>query len=120
MNKKLLLATAGTLLLIAPLAAMGTAPSPYAGPTPVPNPGVDINALITLVLDIVWVVFGAFAVIMFIFAGVGFITAQGDPEKVGVARNFVIYGIIGVVIALLAFSIPLILRTTLTSGGVAL
>ncbi len=50
-------------------------------------------------------VFGAVAVIMFIIAGVLFMTAQGQPEKVQTARQAFLWGVAGVIVGILAFSI---------------
>jgi len=49
--------------------------------------------------------FATLMVIAFIFliiAGYFFVTAQGDPEKVKTARNFVLYAVIGVLVALIS------------------
>lgn len=42
------------------------------------------------------------AAIAIIIAAFQFVTASGDPEKVGSARQFVLYAMIGVLVALLA------------------
>ena len=52
------------------------------------------NWLFTLLLII--------AVIFLIIAAFTFITASGDPEKVGKARNFVLYALIGVAVGVAA------------------
>ena len=45
------------------------------------------------------------AVIMIILGGVNYATSQGDPNKVNKAKSTIMYGIIGLVICLLAFAI---------------
>jgi len=52
------------------------------------------NWLFTLLLIV--------AVIFLIIAAFTFISAQGDPEKVTKARNFVLYALIGVAVAVAA------------------
>jgi hypothetical protein len=42
------------------------------------------------------------AVIYIIMAAFNFVTAAGDPEKVTKARNFVLYALIGVLVAFAA------------------
>ncbi|MFA6190395.1 MAG: hypothetical protein WC711_02680 [Candidatus Staskawiczbacteria bacterium] len=65
----------------------------------------DLPKLIEQIEILMWMVFGAIAVIMFIVAGILFLTAQGQPEKVQAARSALIWGIAGVVVGILAFSI---------------
>ena len=106
MNKKLLIATAGTLLLVAPFAAFAFS----AGTTPI-NQGIDISGIIQIILDVLWIIFVGFAIVMFVLAGFQMLQAQGDPEGVGKARMSVIWGMVGVALGILAFSIPFFVRT---------
>ena len=48
---------------------------------------------------------GIVAVIMIILGGINYATSQGDPAKVKKGKDTVLYGIIGLVIALLAYAI---------------
>ena len=48
---------------------------------------------------------GVIAVIMLIWGGIRYITSGGDAKKVTDAKNTILYAIIGLVIALLAFAI---------------
>ena len=50
-------------------------------------------------------IFGAVAVISFIVAGVLFLTAQGEPDKITKARSAFIWGVAGVIVGIIAFSI---------------
>jgi len=45
----------------------------------------------------------AFAALMIVVAGFTFVTAQGDPEKVKTARNFVLWALVGVLVGGLAW-----------------
>ncbi len=112
MNKKLIAASISVVLLAMPLATMAFNP----GPLPNTVAGLSINNLIDIIFGIMWPIVVAFAIIMFILAAMQFFTAQGDPSKVADARNFVLWGIVGMVVALLAFSIPFIVRNTLNNG----
>lgn len=60
-----------------------------------------VKTIINVVLGIV----GLIAVVMIIIGGISFITSQGDSAKVTKAKNTVLYGVIGLVVALLAFAI---------------
>ncbi|MBO7699190.1 hypothetical protein J6S39_00680 [Candidatus Saccharibacteria bacterium] len=50
-------------------------------------------------------VIGVAAVIVIIMGGVTYVTSQGDAGKVTKAKNTIIYGVIGLVISILAFAI---------------
>lgn len=48
---------------------------------------------------------GAVALILFVYAGIKFITSGGDPKQVAQARQIMTYAIIGTVIVLCSFGI---------------
>lgn len=77
--------------------------------------GFGLYSAINGILRLLWILFIAFAVIMFIIAGFNFLAAQGEPGKVKDARNALIWGIVGVVVGVIAFSLPFILQTVVTS-----
>jgi len=110
MNKKLITAVSVAMLAL-PLVSMAFAPGN------IPNVvNLSVEGLVDIIFKILWPIIVAFAIIMFILAAFQFFNAQGDPDKVAGARNFVIWGVVGMVVALLAFSIPFIVRNTLDSG----
>lgn len=53
------------------------------------------------------------AVIMILYAAFLFVTAGGEEEKLGKAKSYLMYGIVGVAVALLAYGIISIVSTTL-------
>lgn len=57
------------------------------------------------IINIIVGVVGIIAVVMMIVGGISFITSQGDSAKVTKARNTILYGVVGLVVALLAFAI---------------
>ncbi|MFH1968074.1 MAG: hypothetical protein ABIJ84_01660 [bacterium] len=71
----------------------------------IPIFNTDIYSLGVAIANIVWVVFTVIAVISFVVAGILFLTAQGDPGKITTARQAVIWGVGGVVVAILGFAI---------------
>lgn len=73
----------------------------------------NIQTLAEAILKAAGLVFGAFAVICFLIAGIMFLTAQGAPENLQKARSAVIWGVAGVVIGILAFSIIKIVSSIL-------
>ena len=60
-----------------------------------------ILALETLI-DWLFTILLIVAVIFIVLAAFTFVTASGDPDKVGKARNFVLYALIGVAVAVAA------------------
>lgn len=58
---------------------------------------VIINAVISLV--------GIIAVLMIVVGGQRYATSQGDPNQVKQAKDMIIYSVVGLVIAMLAFAI---------------
>jgi len=67
--------------------------------------GITLDSLINSIKNASWKVFGVIAVIAFIVAAVLFLTAGGDPEKITAARNAFLWGVAGVIVGILAFSI---------------
>ncbi len=104
MNKKSLIIPS-IILLTFPFVA-------FALPAQIAGIG-DLIARITLFL---WPIFIGFAVIMFLYSGFMFLTAQGDPSKTSAARGALLWGIIGVIVGILAFSIPFIIGNSLGTG----
>ena len=56
----------------------------------------------------------AVAALFIIFAAFEFITAKGEPEKVKSAREYVLYALVGVVVALLARGLVQLIETIVT------
>lgn len=67
--------------------------------------GTKAQSTVKTVLQIVIGIIGILAVIMIILGGIQYTTSAGDTAKVTKAKNTILYGIIGLVIALLAFAI---------------
>jgi len=67
-----------------------------------------IEKIITWLITIILIVAALFIVI----AAFTFVTAGGDPEKVNKARDQVLYALIGVVVALLAYGLVLLVKKT--------
>lgn len=56
-------------------------------------------------LNTTYFVVGALAVIIIILAGYTFATASYDPAKVAIAKNAILYSVIGLIVVILAFII---------------
>ena len=71
---------------------------------PLPNVSADSDRLQTI-LNIVFAVTGAMAVLVIILAGVRYIASQGNPSQTSIAKNAIIYALIGLVVIMFAFAI---------------
>jgi hypothetical protein len=104
MNKKLIVVSSLAAMLL-PVAAFAVPILPLPGVGP-----ITIIGIIDAIFSILWPLFAAYAVIMFIYAGFMFLNARGDGGGVADARNAVLWGTVGVGVALLAFSIPFMVK----------
>lgn len=58
------------------------------------------------VADLAFAILVAFSILMILLSAFTFMTAAGTPIKVEQARNYVLYAIVGLVVAFLARAIP--------------
>lgn len=65
----------------------------------------DLFETLNIILNVVIGVIGFIAVAMIVMGGISFATSQGDTSKVAKARNTILYGVVGLVVAILAFAI---------------
>ena len=127
MNKlKLILAG----LLVVPTVALAVAPAASAEGDFTLNGGVnsaqgdgvgqvstDPESLVKKFVNIFLFAVGALSVIMLIWGGIRYTTSAGDSNKVQAAKNTVLYAIVGLVIAILAYAIVNMVIGKITSGS---
>lgn len=65
----------------------------------------DLMAQANTIINVVIGVVGFVAVAFIIFGGIQYTTSAGDPGKVKKAKDTILYGIIGLVVAMLAYAI---------------
>lgn len=70
-----------------------------------PNEQRSAMGTVRVVISVILGVLGMVAVVMIVLGGVNYTTSQGDPGKVKKAKDTIMYGIIGLVVAMLAFAI---------------
>lgn len=108
-NKKLLtVAVFLVILLVTVILPLTASAQLYRPGSPVGLEGLAENVAIAT-----WIIFTVFAVVMFVVAGIQFMTTQGDPEKAHTARMSVIWGVVGVAVGILAYSIINIIKIAL-------
>ena len=109
--QKIKLALLSTLagVLVLPIVA-------FALPAGVPAIS-SLTQIVIYIENALWVIFGLIAVVMFVMAGILFLTAGGQPEKVQSARSAFIWGVAGVVVGIVAYSIVAIVGTVMQGGA---
>ena len=65
----------------------------------------DLKGLITTVTNVLLFLIGAISVIMMIVGGIRYTTSNGNPEQIKAGKNTVMYALIGLVIAILAYAV---------------
>lgn len=65
----------------------------------------DVNGFVAIALNVVFGFIGVIAVVMIVLGGISYATSQGDPGKIQKGKNTILYGIIGLVVVLMAFAI---------------
>jgi len=68
------------------------------------NPNDFTNFIKTIVNTLLFVL-GAVSVVTIIIAGIRYTTSQGDPGAVKIAKDTLLYAVIGLVVAIMAFAI---------------
>jgi uncharacterized membrane protein len=114
--------------VISPLAAPATyaadcnsAPSLESG-VACANPGDQVpdtlfgqGSIFTIIVNILLFVIGAISVIMLIVGGIRYTVSAGDASAVTGAKNTIMYAIVGLVVAFLAFAVVNWVLTSLTA-----
>jgi len=70
-----------------------------------PGGSGDLEGLITTIINVLLFLIGVLSVIMIIYGGFRFVTSGGSAESVKSAKNTILYSIVGLVVAILAFAI---------------
>lgn len=65
----------------------------------------DVSDLISTISNTMFFLLGAICVIMIIYGGFRYITSNGDASRVKSAKDIVLYAVIGLIVALLAYAI---------------
>ena len=76
-----------------------------ANPGDVPQNLFVENGIFVTIVNILLFIIGAIAVIMLIIGGIRYTISGGDSSAVTGAKNTILYAIIGIVVAILAFAI---------------
>jgi hypothetical protein len=69
------------------------------------NKDDNIGSIINIVINVLLFLVGAISVIMIIVSGIRYVTSAGDAAAVAGAKNTLLYAIVGLVVAFIAFAI---------------
>ena len=81
--------------------ACGTSTSPVCASTS----DTDVNNIVKTVVNTLIYILGAIAVIMVVVGGIRYTTSNGDASGIKSAKDTILYAIIGIIVALLAYTI---------------
>ncbi|MCL4405426.1 MAG: pilin [Patescibacteria group bacterium] len=117
MNKKLGVIVASIISSVAAMPA-ALAQTIYYPNTQTPQP-VNINGysgvtgILNTLLGYAYSLFFIIAMFFFLWAAFVYLTAAGNEEKIKEAKNRLMYGIIAIIVAVLAYSIPTLVGSIL-------
>ena len=63
------------------------------------------DGVVTNIINTMLFIIGILAVIMLIFGGIRYVTSSGDAGRVTAAKNTVMYAIIGLIVAIVAWAV---------------
>jgi hypothetical protein len=118
--KKLILGIIIASFLLMPVAmtglsvasAQGSAFPPTASPSDSPHSVSDTSVTETLGNIVNWIfyILIAVSVLFIVIAGLEYVTAQGDPEKIKAAGQKVLYALIGIIVAAMAKGLVILVQ----------
>jgi hypothetical protein len=65
----------------------------------------DLMPIIKTVINIMLFIVGILSVIMIVFGGIRYVTSAGNKTAVDSAKNTIIYSVVGLVVAIVAFAL---------------
>jgi len=75
------------------------------------------GGFVTTITNVLLFVVGALSVIMLIIGGLRYVVSGGNASAVTAAKNTILYAIVGLIVAFLAYSIINFVLGTLTTGS---
>ena len=80
-------------------------------------PKADAGTIIKTIVDILLFVIGAVSVIMIVIGGLRYVISGGDAKQVQAAKNTILYALVGVIIAILAYAVVNFVSNTFITNG---
>lgn len=113
MNRKLILSSIIIWVLITPFIISAIDVTTETEPERI----ASLDTIFSKIVGLVWYAFVALTIVMFMVAGILFLTAQGEPDKLETARRAALWGVVGVVVAIVGYSIIAILKEQMGAGA---
>ena len=63
------------------------------------------GGIVTLIINVLLFIIGILCVIMIIFGGIRYTTSTGDKGKVDSAKNTIVYAVVGLIVAIVAYAL---------------
>lgn len=73
--------------------------------TTICNSTKNVDSVLQTVVDTMLIFLGVVSVVVVIIGGIRYVTSGGDSKSAGQARSMILYAIIGLVVAFLAYAI---------------
>lgn len=77
------------------------------------------TGIFTTLSNVMLFIVGAISVIMIVIGGMRYVVSGGNTANVAAAKNTILYAIVGLVIAMLAYAVINFVISSLLSGGAA-
>jgi cytochrome bd-type quinol oxidase subunit 2 len=77
------------------------------------NTGTTINSLFANISNVLIFLVGSISVIMIIIGGLRYVLSNGDAKQAAAAKDTILYAVIGVVVAIIAFAIIKFVTTSI-------
>lgn len=115
--KKLRLAAAAFAVAIGLFAAVPFGQTAGASPADIVQQGVNkvggnttganasFGSIVAKIIKVMLYILGALSVVMIIFGGFKYVTSRGESADVTSAKNTILYAVVGLIVALLAYAI---------------
>lgn len=91
---------------------VSTDPLGCGAETPGQTKNGNLTEIIKKVTNVLLFLVGAISVIMMIVGGFKYTTSGGAPDKVGAAKNTILYAVVGVIVSMTAYAIINFVITT--------
>jgi len=78
---------------------------------------IDVGTAIKSIINMMLFALGAISVIMIVIGGIRYTTSNGDSNGIQGAKNTILYAIVGLVVAILAYAMVNFVVDNLVSGG---
>ena len=87
------------------LAENGASWDDTAGTCSSPSAPGGLNGIIQTIINVMLFIIGILCVVMIIFGGIRFTTSTGDQSRTKAARDTIIYAVVGLIVAIVAFAL---------------